>query len=248
VFPAVVGLLLTVGRRLTSYYGFELSDTPSGLQVRRGLTALSTQVINPARVQGLLVVEPWLWRPFGWARLEVSVAGYRGGDADRVQASSTLLPVAPRAEVLDVVQQVLGHRDVAGVPLLGPPARARWRAPLTARTMAFGQDSRLVVSRRGIATRRLDIVPQERVQSVRLVQGPLDRLFRMVRVHVDSPPGPVDVVGSLRDVDEGRALVRASVDLSRAARAVRGDARVPVEDGQEPANGSPTPPAADTTQ
>jgi putative membrane protein len=108
--------------------------------------------------------------------------------------------------------------------------------------MAFGQDARLVVSRRGLGTRRLDIVPQERVQSVRLSQGPLDRLFRMVRIHVDSPPGPVSVVGSLRDADEGRALLRASIELSRAARVSGADV------AQLPVNGSAGTPTDETTQ
>jgi putative membrane protein len=124
-----------------------------------------------------------------------------------VQASSTLVPVAPRAEVRAVVQHLLAHQDLGLVPLRPPPARARWRAPLTARTTAFGHDDRLVVSRRGLFTRRVDIVPRERVQSVRLSQGPLERALRLVRVDVDSPPGPVRVVGRVRDVDEGRSLV-----------------------------------------
>jgi putative membrane protein len=211
----VLGLGVTVSRRLTSYYGFELTETASVLHVRRGLTAVSTQTIVPARVQGLVVIEPWLWRPFGWARLEVSLAGYRNTDADRVQASSTLVPVAPRAEVLAVVQHLLGHRHIAGVPLGPPPVRARWRAPVSAWTTAIGQDGRLVVSRRGVFARRLDMVPLERVQSVRLAQGPLDRVLRLVRVEVNSPPGPVHVFARVRDLDEGRALVTSLVSSAR---------------------------------
>lgn len=209
VLPAALGLLLTVGRRFTAYHGFELTETPGALQVRRGLTAVATQTIDPARVQGLLLVEPWLWRPLGWARLEVSVAGYRSTDADRVEGSSTLVPVAPREEVLAVVQHLLRHRDLGAVPLRPPPRRARWRAPVTARTASFVLDGRVVASRRGLLTRRLDVVPRERVQSVRLSQGPLGRALRLARVDVDSPPGPVRVEGRLRDVEEGRSLVRS---------------------------------------
>ena len=230
VLPLVIGLVVTVIRRLLAYYGFELTETPSGLQVHRGLTAVSTQTIVPARVQGLLVAEPLLWRPLGWARLEVSVAGYRSGDAERAQASSTLVPVGPRAEVMDVVRDLLGHDGIDAVPLSRPPGRARWRAPLAARTVAFGLDDRLVVSRRGVLSRRLDIVPRARVQSVRLAQGPLHRLLRLVRVDVDSPPGPVSVVGRVRGVDEGSAVVRELAG----------------EEGQP--NGDDAPPAHETTQ
>jgi putative membrane protein len=216
--PALIGLALALGRKLTSYYGFTLSDSPAGLHVRRGLTSLSSQTVARARIQGLVVTEPLLWRPFGWARLDVSVAGYQStSDPDLVQASSTLMPVAPRAEIDALVRHVLG-RGVAGVPLSAPPRRARWLAPLTAWTMAVGQDAELLVSRRGFWHRRLDLVPQARVQSVRLAQGPLQRRLRLADVHVDSPPGPVRLVAEVRDEAEARELVAQTVTLSRAAR------------------------------
>ncbi len=216
--PALLGLALALSRKLTSYYGFTLSDAPSGLHVRRGLTSLSSQTIARARIQGLLVTEPLLWRPFGWARLDVSVAGYQSSsDPDAAQASSTLMPVAPRAEIDALVRHVLG-RDVGGVVLTPPPRRARWLAPLTAWTLAFGQDAELLVSRRGFWHRRLDIVPQARVQSVRLVRGPVQRRLRVADFHVDSPPGPVRVVAQARDQTEARALLQEAVTLSRSAR------------------------------
>jgi putative membrane protein len=218
IVPALVGLALSLGRKLTSYYDFTLSDSAAGLHVRRGLTSLSSQTIARARIQGLVVTEPLLWRPFGWARLDVSVAGYRmSTDLDAVQASSTLMPVAPRAEIDGLVRHVLG-RDVAGVVLTPPPRRARWLAPLTAWTMAVGQDAELVVGRRGFWHRRLDIVPQARVQSARLAQGPLQRRLRLADVHVDSPPGPVRLVAELRDAGEARALLDRTVDVGRLAR------------------------------
>jgi putative membrane protein len=245
--PALIGLALALGRKLTSYYGFTLSDSPAGLHVRRGLTSLSSQTIARARVQGLVVTEPLLWRPFGWARLDVSVAGYQStSDPDLVQASSTLMPVAPRAEIDALVRHVLG-RDVAGVPLAPPPRRARWVAPLTSWTMAVGQDAELLVSRRGFWHRRLDLVPQARVQSVRLSQGPLQRRLRLADVHVDSPPGPVRLLAEARDQVEARSLLQQTVSLGRAAR--RAPAQPVVGPGVAPSvtpPGSWTPP--ETTQ
>jgi putative membrane protein len=220
--PALIGLALALVRKLTSYFGFTLSDSAAGLHVRRGLTSLSSQTIARARVQGLVVTEPLLWRPFGWARLDVSVAGYQSSsDPDLVQASSTLMPVAPRAEIDALVRHVLG-RDVAEVPLTPPPRRARWVAPLTAWTMAVGQDAELLVSRRGFWHRRLDLVPQARVQSVRLSQGPLQRRLRLADVHVDSPPGPVRLLAEARDEVEARSLLQRTVTLGRAARRAPG--------------------------
>lgn len=241
VLPALLAMGLSLGRKLTSYYDFTLSRSAEGLHVRRGLTSLSSQTIAMRRIQGLVVTEPWLWRPFGWARLDVSVAGYQTSDSDSAQASSTLMPVAPRAEIFGLVREVLGGRDVTDVPLQPPPRRARWLAPLTAWTMALGQSEDLVVSRRGFFARRLDLVPQERVQSVRAHQGPLQRRLRLADVHVDSPPGPVHVVGLLREPSEARAFVEQTV-----VRSMRARSRLPVL--QPPVNGEDTSPTAWTTQ
>lgn len=237
IVPAAAALAVALARRLTAYYGFTLSDSPEGLHVRRGLTALSSQTITLERIQGVVVKEPLLWRSAGWAKLEVSVAGYESSDADRAQASSTLMPVAPRDEVFALARHVLG-RDAREVAMTAPPRRARWLAPLTAWTMALGQDSELLVSRRGFWARRLDVVPQVRVQSVRLRQGPVQRRLMLADVLVDSPPGPVQVRGELREPAEARAWTLRAVELGRRARA-RGRAQERV---------GATPPAPETTQ
>jgi putative membrane protein len=216
--PGALALVLSLGKRLTSYYNFTLSESVAGLHVRRGLTSLSSQTVAPARIQGYVVSEPLLWRPFGWARLEVSVAGYESVDPDAVQASSTLMPVAPLEEVLAVLRHVMGGRDVTTVPLLPPPGRAVWLAPLTSWNLALGQDDTLLVSRRGWWTRRVDVVPHERVQSLRASQGPLQRRLGLCDVHVDTPPGPLKVRGAQRDPHEAHKYLEAAIARGRQAR------------------------------
>lgn len=215
--PAIIAVAVAAWRRFNSSYGFRLSESAAGLQVRRGFMSLSSQTIPHERIQGLVVAEPLLWQPFGWARLEVSVAGYKHDEGDRVAASSVLMPVAPVEEVYALVRHVLG-RDVRSVPLENVPRRAAWRAPLSAWTMAFGQDDGLVVSSGGWWVQRRDIAPQERIQSAHLRQGPVRRLLRLCDVHLDSPPGPVRVRGDLRSADEARALLDRHLVLAAARR------------------------------
>jgi putative membrane protein len=217
IVPALLALGIALVRRLTASYGFVVAESAQGLHVRRGLTSLSSQTITLARIQGLVVHEPVLWRSPGWARLEVSVAGYESGQGERAQASSVLMPVAPVDEVHALARHVLG-RDARAVPLTRPPRRARWLAPLSAWTLALGQDTDLLVSRRGFWVRRLDVVPQRRVQSVRLEQGPARRRLGLADVLVDTPPGPVQVRGALREPAEARAYLVSAVETSRAAR------------------------------
>jgi putative membrane protein len=243
IVPALLALGLALARRLTASYDFVVSESAQGLHITRGLTSLSSQTISLGRIQGIVVHEPLLWRRVGWAKLEVSVAGYESGQGDQAQASSVLLPVAPLDEVHSLAQHVLG-RDVRSVPLTRATRRARWLAPLSAWTLALGQDDDLLVGRRGFWVRRLDVVPPGRVQSVRLSQGPVQRRLRLADVVVHSPPGPAQVRGPLCDERDALAFVDRAVESCRAARrSVRRTS--PTE--RQPSLGV-TPPRPDTIQ
>ncbi len=222
--PVLIGFGLAQFRKLSAFYGFTVLETPEGLQVRRGLVELTTQTIALPRVQGLVVSEPLMWRPLGWARLDVSVAGRDHGE-NGGPAPSTVMPVAPRAVVLWLAARLLqaasGVEQVRAdvVPVAPAPARARWVAPVRSRYLAAGLDEHLVVGREGVLTRRTHVVPHARVQSLRLHQGPWQRRWGLADVLVDSPPGPVRLRARHRDVKEARRLIGEANDLARAARA-----------------------------
>jgi putative membrane protein len=224
-FPVLAGFALTSFRRLSAYYGFTVSQTPSGLQVRRGLFERDAQTIALARVQGVVVSEPILWRRFGWAKLDVALAGSASGtDADGRPSASTVMPVAPRGFVLDLARLLLaasGSPDPDAVDLLPPPERSRWAAPVRRRFLAAGVGEHLVVSREGLLTRRTHVVPHARVQSLRLTQGPWQRRLGLADVLVDSPPGPVGVRARHRDAGEARRFLDDENKRAGLARGLR---------------------------
>ena len=233
VVPVVLGFGLTQLRKLVAYHGLTVTatgpspavpggDAPTTLRVRRGLLERDTQTVALARVQGLVVSEPLLWRGRGWARLDVAVAGEQRSQEGK-PAASTVLPVAPRAEVLALARMLLtdaGGPDPDEVPLTRPPSRARWVAPVGRRFLAVGVGEHLVVSRRGLLTRRTHVVPLARVQSLQLHQGPWQRRLGLADLRVDSPPGPVQVRGYHRDAAEARQLLERLGGLTRRARSV----------------------------
>jgi putative membrane protein len=227
LLPVVIGTGIAVFRSFSAAYGFTVSDSEEGVAVRRGLTALTSQTVPLPRVQGVVVSEPVMWRPFGWARLEVSVAG--GGDRldDSTFSASTLLPVGPRDQVLWLARHVLGGEDPTTVPLVPAPRRARWVAPLSWWTLAFGHDDRYAVSRRGWWTRRFDVVPQAKVQSVRIRQGPWQSRLDLATLLVDSPVGKVAVEARHREPAEVRRLAEELVERGRRARRLAGTEPAP---------------------
>jgi putative membrane protein len=216
VVPVLFGLGVALFRRFSVNYRFTVSDTSAGLQVRRGLFELSSQTIALSRVQGVVVSEPLLWRRLGWARLDVSIAGYGVGDDEA--APSTVLPVGDRRVVHELARHVLRGLDPGAVELRPVPARARWLAPVAHRFLRVGTSEWMVVSREGSFTRRTHVAPQARAQSVRITQGPLQRRLGLADVHVDSPPGPVRLRARHRDAAQARRLFDVEVAMTAWAR------------------------------
>jgi uncharacterized membrane protein YdbT with pleckstrin-like domain len=211
--PVLLGLARGVIAPLVMHTHFTAALSPDGLRLRYGLMETRMQTVPPGRVQAVRVVEPLLWRGYGWARLDVTVAGYVG---ERQVLSSVLLPVAPRHVALQLVGLVFPGTNAEAVPLL-PAPRSWLRAPFGG--SAAGTDDALFVTRRGRVCRRLDVIAHARAQSVRLTAGPLQRLLRLGTVHVDAPPGPVQVAADNRELGEARAIVESAAGRAHRARA-----------------------------
>ncbi|MDN3353904.1 PH domain-containing protein [Actinomadura sp. DC4] len=211
--PVLLGLARGVIAPLVMHTNFKAALSPDGLRLRYGLMETRMQTVPPGRVQAVRVIEPLLWRGYGWARLDVTVAGYVG---DRQVLSSVLLPVAPRHVVFQLVGLIFPGINAEAVPLL--PARRSWlRSPFG--KGAAGTDDAIFVTQRGRMCRRLDVIAHARAQSVRLTSGPLQRLLGLGTVHVDAPPGPVQVTAENRDLGEARAIVESAAGRAYRARA-----------------------------
>jgi putative membrane protein len=216
-FVYLIGLVTGVWRRFSSQYGFTIANAPDGIRVRRGLLGKVAETIPARRVQAIRQVEPILWRPWHWRRLEVDLAGV--GKRDTAGGSSsvvkTLLPVGEEALAATVRAMVVDDRGVTMTP---PPPRARLKAPLSYHNLRAGHDEYVVMAVTGRLRRVTCWVPLEKVQSVRRVQGPVQRALRVATVHVDVAGRRVDARFKDRDEHEADRLVDQLAELSRAAR------------------------------
>ena len=213
--PVLLGLIRAVIAPLVMYANFTVAMSPDGIRLRYGLLETRMQTLPPGRVQAVSIVEPLIWRSLGWARVEVTVAGYAG---ERQALSSTLLPVAPRHVAMHLVSQVFPGTQVDAVPLV--PASAR--AVAIDRADGAGTDDVVFVTRHGWPCRRTDVIAHARAQSVRLTVNLFQRFFGLATVHVDAPPGPVQVAAADRDLGEARAIVESTARRALAARRAGG--------------------------
>lgn len=191
-------------RNLNAGFGLVVTEAAGGLRVRCGFLSHASETIPSGRVQAARIVQPLLWRPFGWWTLQLQLAGAgltegRGSPGER-QTLRALLPVGSRAEVGRLLGVVF---DGAPAAEAGVPRRARWRAPRAWRWLAWGSSDAYVVASTGRLQRSVTWVPLAKVQGVRLVRGPLQRRLRLASVHVETAGRAVHAV--LRDRDEAEA-------------------------------------------
>jgi putative membrane protein len=217
-FVYLLGLLTGVWRRFNTQYGFTVASAPDGIRVRRGLVGSVSETIPSRRVQALRTVEPIVWQPLHWCRLEVDLAGImkRERGAGSSSVTKTLLPVGSMELATAIRSIVVTDLGVVPTP---PPRRTMWKAPLSYHNLAAGHDDEVAVATTGRLRRVTAWVPLEKVQSVRRVQGPIQRALGVATIHLDVAGRRVDASFKDRDVTEADRLVEDLTALCRAARA-----------------------------
>jgi len=204
-------------RRISLEYGFTVAQAPDGIRIRRGLLSTVAETVPRQRVQAVRLIEPLLWRPLHWCRLEIDVAGSPGRDhgegTSRVR--KTLLPVGSTSTAWPLMRLVIGAEPP---PLAAPPPRARLKAPLSYHFLAAGHDSATAMAVTGRIRKVTTWLPLEKVQSVRLVSGPVQRSLGLATVHLDAAGR--DVAAEFRDrpAAEAGRLAGELPALCRTAR------------------------------
>jgi putative membrane protein len=217
-----LGLATATWRRISSCFGFTVSVSPDGIRIRRGLLGTVAETVPIRRIQAVRMIQPPLWRPFGWCRLQVDVAGVAGRDEGSHGTRKDLLPVGSPAEARHLAQLVLWHAEPA---MTRPPRRAWLKAPLGYHFLAAGHDDTMAVATTGRLTKTTVWMRLEKLQSVRFTQGPVQRALDLADVHVDVAGKRVHVAFRDRPTAQARELLDELAALSRAARDVSADTR-----------------------
>ncbi len=223
ISTAVTGVLalgLDAARTVNGDFDFTVGEAPDGLRLHRGLLQKRHETVPYGRIQAVRLLQPLLWRPFGWARVELDVArqpeARHQGEAG--QLAHLLAPVAS----LDQARWLIG-RLAPGVPTAlarsgAPPRRAILRAPFAYHYLSIWHDGRWLVTQTGRVRPALVIIPLEKAQSIRLESGPLLRALRLADLRVDTAGRRWIAEALCRDEDEAAGLVEQLGGLARQAR------------------------------
>ncbi|GAA1422199.1 PH domain-containing protein [Agrococcus citreus] len=220
LLPGAIAFFAAGMRSLGSKLRYSIATTPDGIRLAYGLASTTTEILPPGRIFALHVKQPLLWRPFGWWQVTFTRAGKSkpdsSGQGQGSQMASYLLPVGDLRDVRTVVGLVLpelAHSPLVDAGLFGQapdafvvsPRRARIFRWFSVRRNGFHVHDAAFLLRFGRIWRSLQIVPQARVQSVALQQGPIYGLARLGRVQFHVP----DTVLSpgIGAIDQGDARI-----------------------------------------
>ncbi len=220
--PLTIALVAQISRQISSMLkdaNFRLYRTPTGVRISSGLTSTINRTIDFDRIQGVRLMEPYLWRRFGWAAVMVDIAG---GSRDE-EKGAALMPVTGRSAALELVAQVSGVWLDHGT-YVGAGGGARRLDPWGWRYLGVALFDQGAARRSGRWRRSIAFVPFERVQSVTARQGWLQRRLSLATVYVDLPVGAKRWDAQHRGHDDAATLVgelcrRARAQLEPASRA-----------------------------
>jgi len=232
ILPAALPLGIAAAtvyyQQFSSGFGFTSTATTAGLRIRYGLLETTNQTIPPGRIQAIQVQQPVMWRPFGWFKIVVTVAGYGTGEK-----RSVLLPVGKLDDVMATAAemfpdlQVENPEEVFTAGLVGQgtdldftevPRRARFFDPIVRRRRGFRTTPAVLMFRDGRASRRLTMIPHERVQSLSTHQGPLQRRREIADIFIHSPAGPFQARLKNQDLQAVKDLFEYESEHAAQAR------------------------------
>lgn len=232
--PFAIAIIATYWKFVTTDFNFRVAVSPDGVRLHYGMLETRAQTIPPGRVQAVGISQGPLWRPFGWYKVRVNVAGY-GTDGSDGGARTVVLPAGTLDEVMAVLGLVFPDPGVANpfevfaAGLKGPgnaqgfvhsPRSARWIDPLAWRHNAFRATDTALLCRHGVIFRRLEVVPHERTQSLGLRQGPLMAALGLVDFELHSTQGPIRPLVQHMSVANGLALFDEQAARAATARRI----------------------------
>ena len=247
----VIALATMVWNQFNSAWNFHAAATPSGIRMSYGLTAETSRTLPPGRVHGVGLTRPILWRRKDWWKVDVTVAGRdeRPHDGQTREIGNLLLPVGSRDTALRalwlvvpdlgvsdpdrLLAQALTGRDDDGVGDPQAPAgsaergfvrishRGRIFRPLTWRRAAIALTDTCVIIRHGRWRRRVAVFPYERIQSLRVRQGPLARRRSLASLRLDMVAQ--EVPASITNLDAADAKALAARISQRALHRARAE-------------------------
>lgn len=101
----VVGWLVSIAISATRFYGFRIDKHERGLLLTHGLITQFRSIVPVGRIQTVRIVEPILFRLFGYCEMYADTAG--SFDRKDVASANKICPILPESEVSQIGKHLL---------------------------------------------------------------------------------------------------------------------------------------------
>lgn len=237
LLPILLAIGAMIWKRFAGEFNFTGAVSPDGIRTRSGLLETRSQTIPPNRIHAVRIQRPLLWRWVGWYRVTITQAGFAAQNQQETKegfSTDLLLPVGTREDAelaLWLVVRDLGVPDPQafmsaaldgtgeGVGFIPVSTRARILDPLVKKRRAVALTQTCLVIRDGWLSWDLSVIPVERVQSLKLAQGPLERRLSLADVEAQIVPGTTPCRARHLDVSAAVALSEGVRERARVRRA-----------------------------
>ena len=249
----LLGFLTGVARTLARDFGFRLTASAAGLRRRRGLFTLSEVLIPARRTQAARLDRRWFSGLLGFSSLSFQTLGAEqkeGGvqvaapfalaeEIDLVLASADF-PRPPERPPLRTPRRALVRRCgpwLALAPLLASLGLIRSELavagaiPLVIALLfalawskaRYGLMGEALVVRSGLIRRRTWVIPYDKLQTLTVTRGPVQRLLGLATLAIDTAGAPGFGAPEIPDLfaADAEALSRTLLDRFYPARAAR---------------------------
>lgn len=214
---AVGGSSISLINGITSLFNFSIGRSERGIAISHGLFTTASYTVSPVRIQAVGLVQPIAWRPLGWHRVTINVAGT--DQSSQKSGPRFLIPVIHEKDLPALFSALLPAWNLGlDREWITSDESSRWRFPWQARRLAISVNLDLFMVQSGALTRRLGAVPHARIQSVRVTQGPWERKLGLSSLHADSVPGAVRLSGRGLNSSVAANAALTELDLMASAR------------------------------
>lgn len=256
VIPLILVFISVVFSMFNKGFNFTLSRGRDSVRIGSGLTSTTTDSIPFGRIHAIEARQPLMWRPFGWWKVRVTVAGHSVAEGGQNGTQNVVLPVGARADVVRVIETLVPGTATGidegltgdGAGYLGAGHRAGWLLWFGRRRAGIridipehqsSSDEATLRIRRGFLTRSLSIMPIVRAQSVQLSRPMVHYWLGLAAINAHTVLGPVRM--AVRGLDHARAVrffeelteTMLSVQLAESAERFSHEQAEPHEQQQE---------------
>lgn len=104
IFIVNIGLMIS---QFNKGFNFTLSRGRESVRVGSGLTSTVTDSIPFGRIHAIEARQPLFWRPFGWWKVRVTLAGHSVSEAGQSVTQNVVLPVGRQDDVVRVIETLV---------------------------------------------------------------------------------------------------------------------------------------------